>query len=343
MRDWRGYAAGLELPPVGDDFPEEVWQSLKASGALATHADIKEFGEVNRRLGGRAGALRTLVTVHAMALTALQRRGCERLQTERLPDFIRGRRLAAFAASERGAGSDLNQVACRAVPDTGGYRLSGEKLWVSFAQVADAFLVLARAPGGLTTFWVDRALSGVEVDPLDDLVGLSESKAGTLRLQDCHLPEDCRLGGEGFGLDLVLQECLTLGRLGVAWGCLGGLEACLEASREHLRDSVLKTNGQVKAGLGRMRIDREALLSTLLRAGQSWTRREPESAAQAMVAKYLGADAYRRAADLAVTLQGAVGCLLSNPLQRHLRDSKVMEIIEGSQPVLAAYLGGELL
>ncbi|MGE0491110.1 MAG: acyl-CoA dehydrogenase family protein [Vulcanimicrobiota bacterium] len=344
MTDWKAFARQLELPTQEEgSLPTSVLIRLAASGALASHADSLEFAEINRQLGASSGSLRTLVTVHSMALLALVRRAQSSLVERWRGPLEAGSKFAAFAASEEGAGTRLDRVRCRARLDETGYRLSGTKTWVSFGQIADAFLVLARAPGGLTTFWVSREQEGLRVEPSEPLAGLQASLSASVHFDACRVEANQLVGGEGLGLALVVQECLTLGRLGVAWGCLGGLEACLESSIEHVRARGLGEHGQVLASLGQMRVEALALEGLARRASRAWQEREPDCASLAMAAKFAAAASYRRAAEVAVCLQGGVGCLLSNPLQRHLRDSKVMEIIEGSQPVLAAFLGKELL
>lgn len=299
--------------------------------------DFDGFFRGSRSLGRQSQSLRTLHTVHGMASQALLRWGEPALVQSWLGRLKDGSALAAVAFSESGAGSDLSQVSTTAAQGEGGdWTLHGSKRWVSFGENASAYLVLARAPEGLSCFWLPSDTAGLSRSPVEGLLGLENGETADLELVDCRVPASHLLGQPGWGLSLLGQEALTLGRLSVAWGCWGGIEACLEESRMHANlDHQL-----VRRLISRMAVAREATGALCEAAALAYKERSPEAPVKAMMAKLFAAESYAQAAADAVQVQGALGCTDSRGAAQHFRDSKVMEIIEGSQQVLEDQIAG---
>src|SRR5262249_26486507 len=151
------------------------------------------------------------------------------------PRLARGEILAAFAVTEPGAGSDLARVETTAEQEGGGYVLSGVKRWISFGQIADLFLVLARCEGGLAAFLGERDRVGLLTHPIAGMLGLRASMLAEVRLEGCRVPGESLLGRVGFGLSPVVGYALSLGRYSVAWGCVGLAQACLDASLPYIQ------------------------------------------------------------------------------------------------------------
>ncbi len=209
---------------------------------------------------------------------------------------------------------------------------------MSFGQSAEAFLLLAQAPEGLSCFWLPGDCEGLRRSPVEGLLGLEKSQTADLELSDCRLPSSHLLGQPGWGLSLLGQEALTLGRLSVAWGCWGGIEACLEEARAH----ASLEHQLVRRLVTRMAVALEATAAVCQAAARAYIERTPEAPVKAMMAKLLAAESYAKVATDAVQLQGAMGCTAERVAAQHYRDSKIMEIIEGSQQVLEDQIAGLL-
>ncbi|MGV9214449.1 acyl-CoA dehydrogenase family protein [Micromonospora sp. RB23] len=335
------YADGWDR---AQELPRAVVHGLAEAGHLgavipADHGgvglDAISFGLLHEEVGRGCSSVRSLLTVHSMVSYALVRWGRPEQRARWLPELARGACLGAFAVTEPGAGSDLAGVSTRARPVAGGYALDGHKHWITFGQYADLFLVLARLADRPAAFLVERERAGLTVVPQTGALGTRASMLAELRLADCRIPAENLVGRSGFGLSAVAATALELGRYSVAWGCVGLAEACLRASlayadtREQF-GQPLRRHQLVQRMLADMVTGTSAARLLCQQAG--WLREsgDPESVHATWLAKYFASTAAARAADDAVQIHGSRGIGDAYPVQRHLRDAKVMEIIEGS-------------
>jgi glutaryl-CoA dehydrogenase (non-decarboxylating) len=252
------------------------------------------------------------------------------------PPARRGDALGAFALSEPGAGSDPAAMETVAEPVDGGYRLHGRKSWVTYGRVADVYLVFARAEGEPLALLVERESPGVRVEPVE-VTGTRASMVADVVFDGCTVPAENRVGGRGFGLAIAL-EALELGRYSVAWGCVGILQACLDASLAFAAERVqygspIGEHQLVQRMLADMATELRAARLLCLGAGALRDHGDPGAGMECFVAKYFASTAATRAALSAVQIHGARGCTPAYPVERYLRDSRVMEIIEGSTQI----------
>ncbi|GAA2597698.1 acyl-CoA dehydrogenase family protein [Dactylosporangium fulvum] len=306
--------------------------------------DAVSFGLLNEAVGYGCSSMRSLLTVHSMVVHAVARWGSERQRATWLPRLASGESVGAFGLSEREAGSDASQLRTTAeqLPE-GNYTLSGRKMWTTFGQRADVFLVFARLDGRITAFLVERRAPGLEVVPVSGMLGTRASRLAELRFDDCRVPADAVVGRPGFGLTAVALSALDVGRYSVAWGCVGLLAACADASVSYAQQRLqfgkpLGEHQLIRRMIADMVTDTTAARLLCLRAGRLKDLGDPETVNATWMAKYFASvKAFRAAADT-VQIFGAVGCSEGHPAQRMLRDAKVMEIIEGSTEVQQDYL-----
>lgn len=304
--------------------------------------DAVTFGLLNEELGRACSSIRSLVTVHSMASHAVARWGT-RAQKERwLPAMARGERIGAFGLSEPLVGSDAASVRTEAVADGDGYVLRGAKKWTTYGRMADLLLTLAKVDGKPVAFLVDLASPGVSVAPLG-VTGTRASMVAEITFDGVRVPKEDRLAGPGFGLAVILSA-LELGRYSVACGCVGIVRACLDASATYASEREqfgvpIGEHQLVQQMLADIGTDWRAARLLCLRAG--WLRAEgdPAAAREVFYAKYFASRAATRAALNAVQIHGANGCTEAYPVERYLRDSRVMEIIEGSTQIQQTTLG----
>jgi alkylation response protein AidB-like acyl-CoA dehydrogenase len=262
-----------------------------------------------------------------------------------LPEFVSGRALGAFALTEPQAGSDISAIATKATRLRGGWLLDGEKCWISFGQIATVFLVFARSDRGISSYLVRRECKGLSVEPMEALLGLRGSMLGRVRLNDCFVEDDCLVGAEGRGHPSITTSALTLGRLGVAAGCVGIIQACADANFQYTRNKYrggerLSAQQLIAAMLSSIYIDLDAARLLCLQAAVLLDERDPRAVTEVAIAKQFSATAAMRAAQASVQIHGAVGCSSAYPVERHYRDAKIMEIIEGTSELQQLIIGG---
>jgi glutaryl-CoA dehydrogenase (non-decarboxylating) len=199
-------------------------------------------------------------------------------------------------------------------------------------------LVFAQYEGKRSAFLLERNTPGLTVTPIQGMLGLRASMLAKLEIVDCRIPVDNLVGAVGFGLVPVAIDALNLGRYSVAWGCVGIAKACLEASIQHTQKrqqfgAYLKEHQLIQQMITNMVVNIKAARLLCCKAAVAMTQRHPDSVADAFHAKYFASTMAVRAANDAVQIHGALGCSQESPVQRHLRDAKIMEIIEGTTQI----------
>ncbi len=317
-------------------------------------ADLLTYALALERIGREGGGVRTFVSVQtSLAMMPIQRWGTPEQKSRYLEPGTKGERVFAFGLTEPSAGSDPSSMRTEFEERGGSFVLSGQKTWISNGSVADTVVVFARpkassgGAGVACAFLVDRDSEGFSSRPIENKLGLFTSDTGTIYLDNCVVPKDGLLGPRGKGLP-VAYGALMGGRLSVAAGCVGVIQDCLD---EAVRYSAIRVqHGKligkhqlVQRHIGVMAVNLEASRWMMLRAASVWqlSSKSPEDtslreAADAAIAKakYFAANASFDAADRAVQVFGANGYSMENRPARHLVDSRVSRIYEGTDEIL---------
>jgi alkylation response protein AidB-like acyl-CoA dehydrogenase len=356
--EFRAFASA-EVAPHADRFDREeaidldLVRQLAARGYLgsllpAEHAggerggrDMITYGLLTEELGRACSSVRSLLTVHDMVAHGIQRWGSPAQRERWLPRMARGEVIGALALSEPEAGSDASGVRTEAVPEpegADGFVLTGSKKWISFGQIADLFLVIARCQAKPTAFLVERGTPGLAIAPIRGLLGTRASMLAELTFDGCRLPKESLIGRIGFGVSHVAAAALELGRYSVAWGSVGIGQACLDASQSYAASrqqfgKPLSDHQLIRAMLTEMIVNVRAARLLCCRAGYLKEIGDPGAFMEIMAAKYFASTMATRVAADAVQIHGANGIGADYPVGRYLRDSRVMEIIEGSTQI----------
>ena len=307
--------------------------------------DMITYGLLNEEVGRACSSLRSLLTVHNMVAHALLKWGT-RAQRERwLPGLAAGTTVAAFALSEPNVGSDARSVETTAQERGDAYVLDGRKKWTTYGQLADVFLVFARAAAGPTAFLVERSRPGLAVAPISGMLGTRASMLAELHFGGCEVPKENVVCRPGFGFSHVASTALDQGRYSVASGCVGLAQACLEASLAYTSARrqfgvPLSEHQLVRRMITDMVTGVKAARLLCQRAGYLKDAGDPSALMETSIAKYFASTAAARAAADAVQIHGANGCSSDYPVQRYLRDARVMEIIEGSTQMQQVTIAG---
>jgi alkylation response protein AidB-like acyl-CoA dehydrogenase len=341
------------LIPAADQFdrderiPQDVLTAMSQAGLWAPFLPreaggaampFTELGRVHAEIGRGCSSVRSLLTVHTMAAWTIARWGTAAQQERWLPALARGDQVAAVCITEPTAGSDTRNLSATAEREPAGWRISATKQWITAGQCADVFLVYAHTGRGLAAFLVPRASPGVTIEPLGGTLGIRASMLANVHLRDVLVDEAAMVGHDSFLSGMVLTGMLDIGRFSVAAGCVGIINACLDASAaytahrtvggERLRDLQL-----IRAKISDMVTDSAAATGLLDRAAALKDAGDPQTIMATWIAKYFAAAAAARHASAAVQVHGARGCGPGFPVARYYRDAKVMEIIEGSTEI----------
>jgi len=334
--------------------PAEIIGKLTAAGYLGAllpetvgglGMEMITFGLLHEEVGRGCSSVRSLLTVHSMVAYAILRWGSREQKACWLPKLGRGEVIAAFGLSEPAVGSDAKSIQTTAVQQDDGYVLTGQKRWITGGQIAGLFLIFAQCAGKATAFLVERERQGLRTEPIRGLLGTRGSMLAEVHLDHCWVPAGNRLGGVGFGFTAVALSALDVGRYSVACGCVGIGRACLEASLQYSNQRqqfgvYLKDHQLIQQMITNMITNVRAATLLCYEAGYLKETNSSRAAQAVLVAKYFASTMATQAANDAVQIHGANGCSREYPVQRYLRDAKIMEIIEGSTQIQQLLIAG---
>lgn len=305
-------------------------------------------------LAAHDGSLGTCVGLHSgLALHALLHAGSRDLQAHYLPEVAAGRRIAAFAATEPNAGSDISAVRTRLSEVGGRLILNGSKCYVTNGGLCGLVTVLTQSPGlggaraGHTLILVDPEWPGVTRGREEHKMGLRGSSTMTLDFDDVHVPTSHVLGELSRGMAHA-HAALGWGRTFMAAGCLGTARAALGVARQHtaVRQQFGRTLDRfqlVRDRLARAAVEVHAIESTLRLVCALSDAGLAEVALPSTIVKVLASEGAWRVVDDAVQVMGGAGYTEGGGVARRLRDVRVTRIFEGANDVLRVSLASAAL
>jgi len=341
-------------------FPRDVLNALGPTG-LMTPTLPPEMGGLGSDFIGEAlvfeeigkvcSSVRTILSVHnSLCTLTIREWGSAEQKARYLSDLGYGRLLGCFALTEFTAGSEAtNQnLSARRVDD--GWLLNGQKAWVSSGSEADLCLLFAQTDPelgykGIAAFLAPTGTPGFSVEKVTGKTGLRAAHTAHLSLTDVLLPEAQLLGhvGEGFK---IAMSALDNGRYGVAAGCIGQAQACLDSSITYAQERTafgkpIAARQLVQEMLADMAIAVEAARFLVYRTGfkkNQGKRNTYETSMAKLVATETAVDVARQA----IQLHGAVGYTDAYPVERHLRDALATTIYEGTSQIQKLIIGRHL-
>jgi glutaryl-CoA dehydrogenase (non-decarboxylating) len=308
--------------------------------------DYLALGIASEELEYLDTSLRVIMSVHAgLNCLTLVTWGNEDQKQRYLVPQAQGRKISGYGLTEPSAGSDARAIQTTAVKRGDRYVLNGEKSWISLADVADNFIVIAwtdadkkkqRDPGGLSAFIVERTAKGFSSGPMKEKWGILAGNTGFFKMDDVEVPAENVLGREGEGFKIAMFA-LDQGRYTVAAGATGLIRACRDASVAYAKDR--KTFGVeigqhqlVKEMIAQMESDYQAARLLWLRSG--WLKnRGQRNTRETGLAKWFATVASERAAADAVQIHGANGYSDEYPVGRFFRNCKGAVIYEGTREI----------
>jgi glutaryl-CoA dehydrogenase (non-decarboxylating) len=291
-------------------------------------------------------SLRVILSVHiGLVNITINAWGNEQQKQRYLVPQAKGEKIAAFGLTEPGAGSDVVGISARAQRRNGKYIITGEKTWISLADVADHFLIFAwtdpdkkarRDHTGISCFIVERGMPGLDTTTIHGKLGVRAGNTGSIILNEVPVPEENRLGAEGDGFRIAMFA-IDQGRYTVAAGAAGLIRACLDAAVDYARTRhtfgrPIAEHQLVKEMIGEMAVNYQAARLLYLNAG--WQKNQGKTATRATsAAKLFACEAAERAASNAVQIFGAYGFSDEYPVERFFRNAKGAQIYEGTREI----------
>ncbi|MFI5661737.1 acyl-CoA dehydrogenase family protein [Streptomyces sp. NPDC051684] len=356
----REIAPGAAEDEEAGRFPRETFALLSESGLLGLPYDA-EFGggeqpyEVYLQVLEELAAARLTVglgvSVHSLSCHALANFGTKQQRAEHLPDMLGGGLLGAYCLSEPSSGSDAASLRTKAVRDGDHWVLTGTKAWITHGGVADFYTVLARTGGegahGITAFLVPGDAAGLSAAVPEKKMGMKGSPTAQVHLDGVRVSDARRLGDEGQGFQIALSA-LDSGRLGIAACAVGVAQAALDAAVEYAKGRAqfgrpIADFQGLRFMLADMATQIEAGRALYLSAARLRDAGRPFSK-QAAMAKLLCTDAAMKVTTDAVQVLGGYGYTADFPVERLMREAKVLQIVEGTNQiqrmVIARHLAG---
>ncbi|WP_405986698.1 acyl-CoA dehydrogenase family protein [Streptomyces sp. NBC_00872] len=341
-------------------FPRELFTLLSGSGLLGLPYDSAHGGgdqpyEVYLQVLEELAAARLTVglgvSVHSLACHALAGYGTKDQQTEYLPAMLGGGLLGAYCLSEPASGSDAASLRTKAVRDGDDWVITGTKAWITHGGIADFYTVLARTgeegARGITALLVPGDAPGLNAAPPEKKMGMKGSPTAQLHFDGVRVADSRRIGEEGQGFAIALSA-LDSGRLGIAACAVGLAQAALDEAVEYATGRrqfgrpIADFQG-LRFLLADMATRIEAGRSLYLAAARLRDAGRPFSQ-QAAMAKLFCTDAAMQVTVDAVQVLGGYGYTVDFPVERFMREAKVLQIVEGTNQiqrmVIARHLAG---
>jgi alkylation response protein AidB-like acyl-CoA dehydrogenase len=344
-----------------ETYPEEAMRLLAGQGLMGIWVP-EAYGGTD--MGALAVALVAEEIAWACAATAtnwgatplggypIVLAGTEEQKRRYLPRLATGEILAAYSLSEPGAGSDAASLQTTAVRRGDRYLLNGTKLWCSNgsnAGVITLFATVDRARGakGITAFLVEPTFPGFSVGKRERKMGIRASPTVAFHLQDCEVPAENRLGREGEGFTIAMRT-LDFTRPMTGATAVGVGQAALDAAtayakeRRQFNQPIAAFQG-IQFMLADMAMHVHGARLMVHHVASLVDRGAPATVLEASMAKCFAADAAMRVATDAVQVFGGAGYTREFPVERYMRDAKIMQIYEGTNQIQRVVIARELL
>ncbi len=344
----------------GEIFPRDILNKLALTG-LMTPTLPQEMGGsgtdfigealIFEEIGKVCSSVRTILSVHnsLCALTILNW-GSEAQKTMYLPKLGFGQILGCFALTEFTAGSQATHQELSARLKDGYWVLNGRKAWVSSATEADVCLIFAQTDPennfrGITAFLVPTKTDGFKAEKVNGKLGLRSAHTAHLTLSGVQISDDQRLGKIGDGFKIAMSA-LDNGRYGVAAGCVGQAQACLEACISYAKyrysfGKPIAAHQLIQEMLADMALQVETARLLVYQAGHMKNKGE-KNTYQTSLAKLHASEVAVNVARMAIQLHGAAGYTSQHVVERHLRDALAATIYEGTSQIQKLIIGRHL-
>jgi alkylation response protein AidB-like acyl-CoA dehydrogenase len=347
-----------ELAPRADkaeaahSFPRDLIAQLGELGLLSLPYP-EEFGgggqpavvylQVLEELARGWATIALSTSVHVLSCSGIAEFGTDEQRKRFLPEMLGGATLGAYCLSESHAGSDAGAMRTRAVRQGDGYVITGDKAWITHGPIADFMLVAARTGDqsqrgarGISAFLVDASAAGVSAGAPERKMGFRGSPTSQVHFDSVQVEADRRIGDEGQGFRIAMAA-LDAGRLGISACAVGLAQAALDTAADYAgqRTAFGRTIDEFQ-GVSFLLADAAAQIAAARQLYLYAARRKDAGrpfSTEAAMAKLTATDMAMKVTTDMVQVLGGAGYVEDHPLERYMREAKVLQIVEGTNQI----------
>ncbi|WP_394228956.1 acyl-CoA dehydrogenase family protein [Shewanella colwelliana] len=341
-------------------FPKDVIQKAGELGFCSLYSPESEGGMGLSRLDASiifeqlamgCTATTAMLTIHNMATWMITSFGSQTLRDEWSPSLTTGEKLASYCLTEAGAGSDAASLKTKAVRDGDEYVISGAKMFISGAGSTEMLVVMCRTgeegPKGISAIAVPANAAGITYGKAEDKMGWNAQPTREITFDNVRVPITHLLGEEGQGFTFAMKG-LDGGRINIATCSVGTAQAALERATQYMNER--KQFGKPIAAFQALQFKLADMATELVAARQmvrlaafKLDSGDPEATAYCAMAKRFATDIGFAVCDGALQLHGGYGYIREYPLERHFRDVRVHQILEGTNEIMRLIIARRLL
>jgi alkylation response protein AidB-like acyl-CoA dehydrogenase len=342
-----------------EHFPVDVMREAAALGFASIYVKSDVGGSEMSRLDAAiifeelsAGCTSTaaFLSIHNMASWMIDRIGGEDQRKRFLPKLTTMEKIASYCLTEPGSGSDAAALKTRAVKDGDHYVLNGSKAFISGAGASDIYVCMVRTgedgPKGVSCLVVEKGTKGLSFGKKERKMGWNSQPTAQVIFEDCRVPIANRIGAEGEGFRIAMMG-LDGGRINIGACSVGTARAALEEAKAYARDRMQfgKPIADFQASqfkLADMATELEASRLMIRSAADALDKKQPRATMLCAMAKRFASDMGFKIANDALQLHGGYGYLKDFPVERHVRDLRVHQILEGTNEIMRVIVAREM-
>ncbi len=313
---------------------------------------VLELSLVMEEISRVCGGVGTSFAVNALGAVPIVQWGNEEQKKKYLPDVASGKKLCAFGLTEAEAGSDAGNVQSRAVLKGDHYVLNGTKIFITNAEVADIYVVIAsvnpkKGIRGLTAFILEKGMPGFRFGKKEDKMGIRASHTAELIFENVEVPKENVLGGIGRGFFIAMKN-FDHSRPGVGAQALGIAQGALDEALYYAKQRIqfgepIVAQQGIKFMLADMATEIEAARALIYSTARMIDAGEQKCSKESAMSKYFASDVAMKVTTDAIQIMGGYGYMKDYPVEKMMRDAKITQIYEGTNQIQRLVVAQELI
>ncbi|WP_417434975.1 acyl-CoA dehydrogenase family protein [Idiomarina abyssalis] len=341
-------------------FPIEVFRKAGKMGFMGmyTPEEAGGFGMsrldsalIFEQLAGGCTATTAMMTIHNMVTWMIGSFGQQSVIDQWVPELVTGEKLGSYCLTEPGSGSDAASLRTSAKKDGDEYVLNGSKMFISGAGETDVLVVMARTgedgPKGISAFAVPADAKGVIYGKAEEKMGWNAQPTRLVTFEDVRIPAENLLGKEGEGFKFAMMG-LDGGRINIAVCSVGTAQAALNTAKAYMQERTqfgkpLAAFQALQFKLADMATELVAARQMVRLAASKVDNNDADKTTYCAMAKQFATDVGFKVCNDALQLHGGYGYIKEYPLERHVRDVRVHQILEGTNEVMRMIIGRRML
>jgi len=341
-------------------FPIEVFRKAGEMGFMGmyTPEEAGGFGMsrldsalIFEQLAGGCTATTAMMTIHNMVTWMIGSFGQQSVIDQWVPELVTGEKLGSYCLTEPGSGSDAASLRTSAKKDGDEYVLNGSKMFISGAGETDVLVVMARTgedgPKGISAFAVPADAEGIVYGKAEDKMGWNAQPTRLVTFEDVRIPAENLLGKEGEGFKFAMMG-LDGGRINIAVCSVGTAQAALNTAKAYMQERTqfgkpLAAFQALQFKLADMATELVAARQMVRLAASKVDNNDADKTTYCAMAKQFATDVGFKVCNDALQLHGGYGYIKEYPLERHVRDVRVHQILEGTNEVMRMIIGRRML